>query len=109
MRIWFKMMKNNHLLRDTTITDESDETRTHKVFHALEEVCYEFDLGKPIWLEANVNEFKRPCQDCASRRIPLSSRLILIFWKCRLSRRIKRYKLWKEIRKRFQQAVFRFA
>lgn len=63
MRIWFKMMKNNHLLRDTTITDESDETRTHKVFHALEEVCYEFDLGKPIWLEANVNEFKRPCQD----------------------------------------------
>ena len=46
MRIWFKMMKNNHLLRDTTITDESDETRTHKVFHA-------------IWLEANVNEFKR--------------------------------------------------
>ena len=34
MRIWFKMMKNNHLLRDTTITDESDETRTHKVFHA---------------------------------------------------------------------------
>lgn len=23
MRIWFKMMKNNHLLRDTTITDES--------------------------------------------------------------------------------------
>ena len=59
MRIWFKMMKNNHLLRDTTITDESDETRTHKVFHALEEVCYEFDLGKPIWLEANVNEFKR--------------------------------------------------
>ena len=59
MRIWFKMMKNNHLLRYTTITDESDETRTHKVFHALEEVCYEFDLGKPIWLEANVNEFKR--------------------------------------------------
>ena len=34
MRIWFKMMKNNHLLRDTTITDESDETRTHKVFQA---------------------------------------------------------------------------
>ncbi len=59
MRIWFKMMKNNHLLRE--------------------------------------------------RRIPLSSRLILIFWKCRLSRRIKLHKLWKEIKNRFQQAVFRFA
>ena len=59
MRIWFKIIKDNHLLRDTTITDESEETRTHKVFHALEEVCYEFDLGRPIWLDSNIAEFKR--------------------------------------------------
>lgn len=59
MRIWFKIMKDNHLLRDTTITDESSETRTHKIFGALDEACYKFDLGKPIWLESNVNEFKR--------------------------------------------------
>ena len=52
MRIWFKMMKDNHLLRDTTITDESDDTRTHKIFRAIDEVCYAFDLGKPIWLDA---------------------------------------------------------
>lgn len=58
MRIWFKMMKDNHLVKDMTVTDESDETRTHKIFHALDEVCYAFDLGKPIWLESNVNEFK---------------------------------------------------
>lgn len=58
MRIWFKMIKDNHLLKDTTITDESEDTRTHKVFHALDAVCYEFDLGKPIWLESNVSEFK---------------------------------------------------
>ena len=36
MRIWFKMMKDNHLLRDTTITDESDDTRTHKIFRAID-------------------------------------------------------------------------
>lgn len=59
MRIWFKMMKGTHLLKDTTITDESEETRTHKIFKAIDDVCYEFDLGKPIWLESNVNEFKR--------------------------------------------------
>lgn len=59
MRIWFKMIKDNHLLRDMTVTDESGETRTHKIFQGLEEACYAFDLGKPIWLEANVNEFKR--------------------------------------------------
>ena len=59
MRIWCKMMQDNHLLKDMTVTDESEETRTHKIFHALDEVCYAFDLGKPIWLESNVNEFKR--------------------------------------------------
>ena len=59
MRIWFKMMKDNHLIKDTTITDESAETRTHKIFGALDAVCYEFDLGKPIWLDATINEFKR--------------------------------------------------
>ena len=53
------MMKNNHLLRDTTVTDDTADTRTHKIFRAIDEVCYEFDLGKPIWLDANIEEFKR--------------------------------------------------
>lgn len=59
MRIWFKIWKNNHLLKDTVIEDNSGETRTHKIFHALEVVCYQFDLSKPIWLNATVSEFKR--------------------------------------------------
>ena len=59
MRIWFKMIKDNHLLRDLTVEDDSAETRTHKIFQALEEACYAFDLGKPIRLDANVQEFKR--------------------------------------------------
>lgn len=53
------MIKDNRLLKDTTIEDESADTRTHKIFRALEQACYEFDLGRPIWLEANVNEFKQ--------------------------------------------------
>lgn len=59
MRIWFKIMRDNHLLRDTVVTDDSAETRTHKIFGAIDSVCREFDLGKPIWLDANVAEFKR--------------------------------------------------
>jgi hypothetical protein len=59
MRIWFKMWKNNHMIKDMTIEDESTKTRTHKIFDALDEVCMEFDLGKPIWLDATVAEFKR--------------------------------------------------
>ena len=59
MRIWGKIWKDNHLVRDAVITDESDDTRTHKIFNALDAICYEFDLSKPIWLDTTIAEFKR--------------------------------------------------
>lgn len=58
-RLWAKIWKNNHMLRDTVICDSTEDTRTHKVFHALDEICSEFDLGRPIWLDSNIQEFKR--------------------------------------------------
>ncbi|MCD8132603.1 MAG: hypothetical protein LUE19_01960 [Clostridiales bacterium] len=58
-RLWAKEWKDNRMVRDLTVCDDSDDTRTHKVFHALDEVCYAFDLGKPIWLDATVKEFQR--------------------------------------------------
>lgn len=58
-RLWAKIIKDNHLLKDTVICDDSEDTRTHKVFHTIEEACYEFDLGKPIWLDSTISEFKR--------------------------------------------------
>lgn len=59
MRIWFKIWTDTHLIKTHTIEDETDDTRTHKVFHALEEACLRFDLGKPIWFDANIAEFKK--------------------------------------------------
>lgn len=58
-RLWARTFKDNHMLRDTVICDERPGTRTHKVFDALEAVCYQFDLGKPIWLDANIKDFKK--------------------------------------------------
>lgn len=58
-RLWARIFKDNRMLRDTVICDDSIDTRTHKVFHAIEEACYQFDLGKPIWLDATVGDFKR--------------------------------------------------
>lgn len=58
-RLWAKELKDNRMIKDTVIEDARPETRTHKVFDALEEVCLQFDLGKPIWLEATVSDFKR--------------------------------------------------
>ena len=57
MRIWFKLVENMRLLRDETIEDNRQETRTHKIMDALEKACDMFDIAKPIWLEANEKEF----------------------------------------------------
>ena len=46
-RLWGKEFKDNHMIGDTTICDDSDDTRTHKIFNALDEICY------------NIDEFKR--------------------------------------------------
>lgn len=59
MRIWAKLFQDNHMLRDTEVEDNRADTRTHKVFRTLEEVCRQFDLGQPIWLDKNIAEFKR--------------------------------------------------
>ena len=58
-RLWAKIFKENHLIKDTVIEDNSSDTRTHKIFRALDTICYKFDLGKPIWLDANIIDFKR--------------------------------------------------
>ncbi len=59
MRIWFKEFKDTRMIRDMVVEDNTEVNRTKKVFDAIDKACYEFDLGKPIWLDANINEFKR--------------------------------------------------
>ena len=58
-RLWAKIWKENHLLRDIVIeNDDNTLNRTRKVFAAIDSVCYEFDLSKPIWLDSTIREFK---------------------------------------------------
>lgn len=47
------------MLCDLVICEDEEDTRTHKIFHALEQACHTFDLSTPIWLDVNINEFKR--------------------------------------------------
>ena len=58
-RLWGKIFKDNRMLQDTVICDDSSDTRTHKIFNALDEICYTFDLSKPIWLDSTIAEFKK--------------------------------------------------
>lgn len=59
-RLWAKIFKDNHMLKDIVIQNNDNEmTRTKKIFSALDDVCMEFDLEKPIWLDSNISEFKK--------------------------------------------------
>ncbi len=59
-RIWGKIIKNNKLVKDHTVCIEDyTMTRTQKVYKALDELCNEFDLAVPIWLDLNKRDFIR--------------------------------------------------
>lgn len=59
-RLWAKIIKNNKMIKDMVVCNEDpDLRRTQKVFAAIDDICYEYDLSKPIWLESNIKDFKR--------------------------------------------------
>ena len=81
-RLWAKEFKDNRMLRDTTICDDSDETRTHKVFLHWKKyvtcLIWENRSGwNTILMSLNV------MQKLVFTRIVLLNRLILIFWRFR--------------------------
>jgi hypothetical protein len=47
------------MLQDFMYEDNSEETRTHKIFSAVDKASYEFDTSKPLWLDSTVREFKK--------------------------------------------------
>ena len=59
-RVWGKLFKSNRLIKDITIeNDSATMSRTSKVYQALNDMCYDFDLQVPIWLDSNKKEFIR--------------------------------------------------
>ena len=57
--MWAREWKDSRLVKDCVIENDKKDTRTHKVFDAIDEVCRQFDLATPIWLENQIEEFQR--------------------------------------------------
>lgn len=58
-RLWGRIFTDNRLIKDTVICNDNNDTRTHKIFNSLDEICCELDLSRPIWLESTINDFRR--------------------------------------------------
>ena len=52
-RLWGRIWKDNHMLKDTVICDDRQETRTHKVFHCQDNFIEQIDFD---YLEIQVIE-----------------------------------------------------
>ena len=58
-RMWGKIITSNHMTADCVVEDASDLNRTRKVLAALEQIAHDLDLQVPIWLDRNIDEFRR--------------------------------------------------
>jgi len=59
-RLWVKMIDSGKIVKNMTIeNNDSSLKRTKKIFHAIDEACYAYDLSKPLWLDKNISEFKK--------------------------------------------------
>jgi len=59
-RLWVKIIDSGKIVKNMTIENsDSSLNRTKKIFHAIDEACYAYDLSKPLWLDKNLSEFKK--------------------------------------------------
>ena len=59
-RLWAKIITSGKIVKNMTIENsDSSLNRTKKIFHAIDEACYAYDLSKPLWLDKNISEFKK--------------------------------------------------
>jgi hypothetical protein len=48
------------MIKDMVVcNDNPNLRRTQKIFAAIDDICHEYDLSKPIWLESTIANFKR--------------------------------------------------
>jgi hypothetical protein len=48
------------MLKDMVVCNDNPQLRrTQKIFAAIDDICREYDLSKPLWLDATVADFKR--------------------------------------------------
>ena len=59
MKFLARTFKDNRMKADILVENTKNDTRTHKVFEAIESICYDLDIPRPIWLDSNIADFKR--------------------------------------------------
>ena len=59
-RVWGRIIKGSHMLCDHVAeNDRTNDNINRRLADCIEELCHEFDLAKPIWLDKNYDELNQ--------------------------------------------------
>jgi hypothetical protein len=59
LRIWGKIIKNNRIVKDAVVSSELEGSYQDNLKLCINELCQKFDLAKPYWLPANLEEYNK--------------------------------------------------
>ncbi|MEF9951333.1 MAG: hypothetical protein RR840_01490 [Clostridium sp.] len=60
LRLWGKLLKDNKLQSQIECTYEYDDIEyEQQLKYCITEICKEFDIQKPYWLNANLREYNK--------------------------------------------------
>lgn len=81
-RVWGKIFKDNHMLRDTVVCDDSVIPELIRLCWALKRCVITFDPWQPIWLDPTSGIFNIMPRPGFTRTV-LWKRLISTIWNFR--------------------------
>lgn len=81
-RMWGKIWKDNHLLKDTVVENDAKDTRTHKIFQALEEIAMTLIWESPSGSPPMCRSFSATAKPVSEKTV-LSRKFLLIIWRYR--------------------------
>lgn len=59
LRVWGIVRKNNKILQDMVSEYLRDDIKEIDMLHqCIQNICYEFDLQRPMWLPKNQREYE---------------------------------------------------
>ncbi|AGY76761.1 MULTISPECIES: hypothetical protein [Clostridium] len=59
LKIWGKLVKHNKIIKDEVVVSEDGENYQEDLKSCILELCRKFDIEKPYWLPANLEEYNR--------------------------------------------------
>lgn len=59
LKIWGKLIKHNKIVKDEIVMSEDGKNYQENLKSCILELCRKFDIEKPYWLPANLEEYNK--------------------------------------------------